>query len=79
MSDGSPAAAQPRHTPIDPLTERERTVLRYLASTLSTAEIASELYLSVNTVKTHQRSLYRKLGVARRRDAVHQARLLQLR
>ena len=79
MSDVSPAAAQPRHTPIDPLTERERTVLRYLASTLSTAEIARELYLSVNTVKTHQRSLYRKLGVASRRDAVHRARLLQLR
>jgi LuxR family transcriptional regulator, maltose regulon positive regulatory protein len=79
MSNVSPAAAQARHAPVDPLTERERTVLRYLASTLSTAEIASELYLSVNTVKTHQRTIYRKLGVARRRDAVQRARLLQLR
>jgi LuxR family maltose regulon positive regulatory protein len=78
MSDVCPAAAA-RRTPVDPLTERERTVLRYLASTLSTGEIASELYLSVNTVKTHQRSIYRKLGVAGRRDAVHRARLLQLR
>jgi LuxR family maltose regulon positive regulatory protein len=79
MSDGSAAAAEARYRSVDPLTERERTVLRYLASTLSTAEIARELYLSVNTVKTHQRSLYRKLGVASRRDAAHRARLLQLR
>ena len=57
MSDVPPAAAEARHRSVDPLTERERTVLRYLASTLSTADIASELYLSVNTVKTHQRSL----------------------
>jgi LuxR family maltose regulon positive regulatory protein len=79
MSDVPPAAAGARYKSVDPLTERERTVLRYLASTLSTAEIAGDLYLSVNTVKTHQRSLYRKLGVASRRDAVHRARLLQLR
>jgi len=78
MSD-VPPAAEARYRSVDPLTERERTVLRYLASTLSTAEIAGDLYLSVNTVKTHQRSLYRKLGVASRRDAVHRARLLQLR
>jgi len=79
MSDVPPAAAEARYRSIDPLTERERTVLRYLASTLSTAEIASDLYLSVNTVKTHQRSLYRKLGAASRRDAVQRARLLKLR
>jgi LuxR family maltose regulon positive regulatory protein len=46
---------------IDPLTDRERTMLRYLASSLSNREIASELYLSVNTVKSHQRAVYRKL------------------
>ena len=62
----------------DPLTVRERTVLRYLASTLSNTEIAQELYLSVNTVKTHQRTIYRKLGAAGRRDAVHRARALRL-
>jgi LuxR family maltose regulon positive regulatory protein len=50
-----------------------------LSSTLSNSEIARELYMSVNTVKTHQRALYRKLGVTSRRDAVHRARLLHLR
>lgn len=67
-----------RQAAVDPLTGRERTVLRYLASTLSNAEIATELYVSVNTVKTHQRALYRKLGVAGRRDAVARARGLGL-
>ena len=76
MSGGSPAAAEVRRALIDPLTERERTVLRYLASTLSNAEIAAELYVSVSTVKTHQRALYRKLGAGGRRDAVHRARFL---
>jgi LuxR family transcriptional regulator, maltose regulon positive regulatory protein len=76
--DPADADAEVRPALIDPLTERERTVLRYLASTLTTAEIASELYVSVNTVKTHQRALYRKLGATGRRDAVHRARLLQL-
>jgi LuxR family maltose regulon positive regulatory protein len=63
---------------IDPLTERERTILRYLGSTLTNAEIAGELYLSVNTVKTHQRAVYRKLGADGRRDAVRRARALNL-
>jgi LuxR family maltose regulon positive regulatory protein len=67
-----------RRALVDPLTERERTVLRYLASTLSTAEIASELYVSVNTVKTHQRHIYRKLVVSRRSEAVRKARQLGL-
>jgi LuxR family maltose regulon positive regulatory protein len=75
-SDKSPADTQARHRIIDPLTERERTVLRYLASTLSNAEIAAELYVSVSTVKTHQRAVYRKLGATGRRDAVQRARLL---
>ena len=51
-------------------------MLRYLASTLSNAEIAAELYLSVNTVKTHQRMIYRKLGADGRRDAVRRAKQL---
>ena len=55
----------------DPLTVRERTVLRYLGSTLSPPEIAAELSISLNTLKTHQRNIYRKLGAAGRYDAVH--------
>ncbi|GAA4897256.1 LuxR C-terminal-related transcriptional regulator [Actinomycetospora straminea] len=62
----------------EPLTERESTMLRYLASTLSNPEIAAELYVSVNTVKTHQRAVYRKLGATGRREAVHRARDLGL-
>lgn len=62
----------------EPLTGRERTVLRYLASTLSNAEIAAELVVSVNTVKTHQRAVYRKFGVTNRRDAVERGRRLDL-
>jgi LuxR family maltose regulon positive regulatory protein len=67
-----------RRALVDPLTEREQTVLRYLASTLSNAEIANELYVSINTVKTHQQTVYRKLGADGRRDAVRRARALRL-
>jgi len=62
----------------EPLTERETTVLRYLQSILSTGEIAAELCVSVNTVKTHVRNIYRKLAVSRRRDAVRRARELHI-
>src|SRR6266545_374760 len=62
----------------DPLTERELTILRYLQGMLSNLEIASELFLSVNTVKTHVRHIYRKLDAAHRREAVQRARELRL-
>jgi len=62
----------------DRLSERELAVLSYLPTMLTTAEIAAELFVSVNTVKTHLKSIYRKLDVARRRDAVHRARALHL-
>ena len=58
--------------------EREREVLVHLADMLTTAEIASEMYISVNTVKTHLRSLYRKLAVAHRSEAVRRARQLRI-
>jgi LuxR family maltose regulon positive regulatory protein len=64
--------------PDEPLTERELTVLRYLQSALSNEEIASKLFVSVNTVKTHVRNVYRKLNVGRRREAVRRARELHL-
>ncbi|HEX5542904.1 MAG TPA: LuxR C-terminal-related transcriptional regulator [Micromonospora sp.] len=60
------------------LTERELTVLRYLQSILSNVEIAREMSLSVNTIKTHVRNIYRKLDTTRRRDAVRRARELRL-
>ncbi|MEU1754203.1 LuxR C-terminal-related transcriptional regulator [Micromonospora matsumotoense] len=62
----------------EPLTERELTILRYLQSILSNVEIAGELCLSVNTVKTHVRNIYRKLDATRRREAVRRARALRL-
>ncbi|MGQ5262401.1 LuxR C-terminal-related transcriptional regulator [Micromonospora sp. ZYX-F-536] len=70
--------AEPGGTLDEPLTERELTILRYLQSILSNVEIASELSLSVNTVKTHVRNIYRKLDATRRREAVRRARELRL-
>ncbi|HEV2252128.1 MAG TPA: LuxR C-terminal-related transcriptional regulator [Streptosporangiaceae bacterium] len=62
----------------EPLSSAEARVLRYLPTKLSAPEIADQLYLSVNTVKTHMRHLYDKLGVHRRHEAVEQARALGL-
>jgi LuxR family maltose regulon positive regulatory protein len=62
----------------EPLTQRELTVLRFLPTDMSTVEIAEELCLSVNTVKTHLAAIYRKLSARRRREAVHRARQLEL-
>ncbi len=58
---------------VEPLTAREVEVLCKAAEMLSTEEIAAELFLSANTVKTHLKSIYRKLCVTRRSDAVHRA------
>jgi LuxR family transcriptional regulator, maltose regulon positive regulatory protein len=63
---------------IEQLTERERTVLRYLPSLMTYEEIASDLYVSVNTVKSHAYGVFRKLGVSGRRQAVRSARELRL-
>jgi LuxR family transcriptional regulator, maltose regulon positive regulatory protein len=63
---------------LEPLSPRERAVLRYLPTMMSNQEIAAELFVSVNTVKTHLKAIYRKLDVADRRDAVRRARLLEL-
>jgi LuxR family maltose regulon positive regulatory protein len=60
------------------LSEREREVLRHLAEMLSTAEIAATMFVSVNTVRTHIRSILRKLSVGRRNQAVRRARELDL-
>jgi LuxR family transcriptional regulator, maltose regulon positive regulatory protein len=63
---------------VESLSEREHVVLRYLPSMLSAGEIADELYVSVNTVKSHIKSIYRKLDANRRWEAVRRARQLHL-
>jgi LuxR family maltose regulon positive regulatory protein len=63
---------------IEPLSPRERAVLRFLPTMMSNQEIAGELFVSVNTVKTHLKAIYRKLDVADRREAVRRARMLDL-
>ena len=63
---------------VEQLTERETAVLRYLPTKLSQRDIASELYVSLNTVKTHCSAIYRKLGVRDRKAAVQTARDLHL-
>ncbi|MEU4691492.1 LuxR C-terminal-related transcriptional regulator [Actinoplanes sp. NPDC023714] len=61
-----------------PLSEREVEVLQYLPTVLTAGEIAENLGISVNTVKAHMRSIYRKLGAGRRREAVVLSRQLGL-
>jgi LuxR family maltose regulon positive regulatory protein len=72
------ARPTPTGTLVEPLTSRERTVLRHLQGTQSHVEIAALLYISVNTVKTHVKNIYRKLGADHRKDAVRLARELRL-
>ena len=62
----------------EPLTEREQEVLRHASALLSTAEIASEMYISVNTTKTHLKNIHRKLSTTCRGEAVRRARQLEL-
>ena len=64
--------------PGEPLTQSETRVLRYLPTHLGAPEIAAELYLSANTVKTHLRHLYRKLGAHSRHEAVQRAQAIGL-
>jgi LuxR family maltose regulon positive regulatory protein len=77
LAGGSPAGA-----PVDPLTdelsEAELRIVRYLPSNLTAVEIAGELYVSANTVRTHVRHIYQKLGAHNRNEAVARARELGL-
>jgi LuxR family transcriptional regulator, maltose regulon positive regulatory protein len=63
---------------LEPLSEKECIVLRYLPTMMSNQEIAGELFVSVNTIKTHLKNIYRKLGSSDRRQAVRRARQLRL-
>jgi LuxR family maltose regulon positive regulatory protein len=66
------------HPLIEPLSERELEVLRLFGTELSGPEIASELVVALSTVRTHTKSIYRKLGVKNRRAAVIRAAELGL-
>ena len=72
----APPPGGPR--PLEPLSDSEIRVLRYLPTNLSAPEIANELYVSPNTVRTHIRHLYAKLGAHHRTEAVARARGLGL-
>jgi LuxR family maltose regulon positive regulatory protein len=63
---------------IEPLSEREIEVLQLIAQGLSNREVGDRLYLTLNTVKAHSRTIYSKLGVNNRTQAVSKARALGL-
>jgi LuxR family maltose regulon positive regulatory protein len=64
--------------PIEQPSPAELAVLRGLAAGMSRREIGDDLYISLNTVKTHTRELYRKLGARSRAEAVERAEALEL-
>ncbi len=79
VSRASQISPSPRPDPlVEPLTERERDVLRLLLEGASNREIAQRLVLSVNTVKRHVYNLCGKLGVQSRAQAIIRARTLNL-
>ena len=81
LSSGSPSHSplhDSPHSSHEPLSDTELRVLRFLPTNLQAQEIASELFVSVNTVRTHMRHLYSKLGVHSRSEAVDQACALGL-
>jgi LuxR family maltose regulon positive regulatory protein len=80
LLSGHTPAARPEHVePLqEPLSESELRVLRYLPTNLPAPEIAGELFVSLNTIRTHMRNLYAKLGVHSRAEAVKRARELGL-
>jgi LuxR family maltose regulon positive regulatory protein len=84
-SPAAPAVTPPEHAPeqapeqlSEPLSQAEARVLSFLQTSLSAPEIARELYVSVNTVRTHTRHLYDKLGAHRRLEAIDRARAVGL-
>jgi LuxR family maltose regulon positive regulatory protein len=79
LAGNAPASISGKPEPLlEPLSESEIRVLRYLPTNLSAPEIATELYLGVSTVKTHIHHVYAKLGVHRRAEAVERSRALGL-
>jgi LuxR family maltose regulon positive regulatory protein len=78
LEDESAGGVRSRAVLLEPLSDRETAVLRYLPTMMSNAEIATEMFVSVNTVKTHLKHVYRKLDVTDRREAVRRGRELHL-
>ncbi|WP_307798120.1 LuxR C-terminal-related transcriptional regulator [Actinoplanes flavus] len=80
LTPGAAATDGPVTDPVvvEQLSKRELDVLRGMAEMLPTEEIAASMYVSVNTVKTHVRSILRKLSASRRNEAVRRARALRL-
>ena len=79
LSGHTPAARPETSEPLqEPLSESELRVLRYLPTNLRAPEIAAELFVSLNTIRTHLRNVYAKLGMHSRADAVRRARDLGL-
>jgi LuxR family maltose regulon positive regulatory protein len=78
LAGETPAPPAGPERPLEPPSASEIRVLRYLPTNLSVSEIASQLYVSPNTVRTHLRHLYAKLGTHRRGDTVARARALGL-
>jgi LuxR family maltose regulon positive regulatory protein len=76
--DTGPARSTTAETLIEPLSGRELDVLRLLGTDLGGPEIARELVVSLNTVRTHTKNIYAKLGVNNRRAAVRRAHELDL-
>lgn len=73
-----PIVHHPPSPLVEPLTEREQEVLGLLATHLNSTEIAGQLCISPHTVRYHIKSIYGKLGVHRRTEAVERARDLDL-
>jgi LuxR family transcriptional regulator, maltose regulon positive regulatory protein len=74
----APDADQAAMLTVEPLSEREREVLRHVSGMLNTTEVANEMHISIHTVKTHMRNILRKLAVTHRSEAVRRARGLGL-
>ncbi len=78
LGGGSPRRRGKAGPPLDELSEAELRVVRYLPTNLRAPEIAAELFVSTNTVRTHLRHIYAKLGAHGRAEAVARARDLHL-
>ena len=66
------------HELVEALTQKEREILHFLPTTMTSQDIADQTFLSINTIKSHMAHIYRKLNVAGRRAAVIRARGLGL-